>query len=190
MKFSIIHPTARVKPTGSFPSGWMGACEQWAGASANSADAEYIVIVHESRLRDFWNSFTWGDAVAPWLSKWGRFTVVVNHGRDCVVDQVNEGLKAATGEILIGTMDDLFAPQDWDTKLSAFVPDTSQPVALHCLTGSKRDNQIFNPACHTKVVQNLIGPISPEYESMFVDDEYTLKIRQYAKVVETGLMFR
>ena len=188
MKFSIIHPTARVNTRKLL--NWAAAMFHWQRACENPQDVEYIVIVHESRIGEFWSSF--GEDQDVGYSNpggWGRFTVVVNHGRDCVVDQVNEGLKAATGEILIGTMDDLFAPEGWDSKLSAFVPDTSQPVALHCLTGSKRDNQIFNPACHTKVVQDLIGPISPEYESMFVDDEYTLKIRQHANVVETGLMF-
>lgn len=190
MKFSVIHPTARVKPTGSFNGGWCEACEQWFNQCDNAADGEYLLIVHESRISSFWDYFdscVGGSGFT--FPKWGRFTLIINHNRDCVVDQVNEGLKAATGEIIIGTMDDLFAPQGWDTKLAAFVPDTSQPVALHCLTGSQRDNQIFNPACYTRALLDITGPICPEYESMFVDDEFTAKVTQLGIVVETGLKF-
>jgi hypothetical protein len=148
---------------------------------------EYILIVHESRVSEFWDHFKTMDT--GWLPRWGRFTVVVNHLRDCVVDQSNEGMKAASGEIIIGAMDDLFAPDGWDTKLSALCPDTSKPVALHCLQKNPRDHEIFNPACHTKVLQDLLGPISPEYESMCCDDEYTLHVKRLGVVVKTGLVF-
>lgn len=185
MKFSVIHPTARVNR--SFDNWWAVSMIQWWRNCDLAREVEYIVIVHESRIAAFWEELASPPIVA--MPEWGRFTVVVNHGRDCVVDQCNEGLKAATGEILIGTMDDLFAPEHWDTRLAAFIPDTSKPVALHCLTGSKRDNQIFNPACETKVLRDLLGPICPEYEGMFVDDEYTLKIKHYGVVVETGVKF-
>lgn len=187
MKFSVIHPTARVCTS---LLNWADAMFQWQRTCDNPQDVEYIVIVHESRIGAFWGCFGDDQAIGhdnP--GEWGRFVVVVNHLRDCVVDQVNEGLKAATGEIIIGTMDDLFAPQGWDTKLSACCPDTSQAIALHCLTGSPRDNEIFNPSCDTKVLRDLKGPISPEYESMFVDNEDTLQSRKLGKVIETGLVF-
>ena len=178
MKFSVIHPTARM----SGPLAWWKSQKHWYETS-DRADIEYIVVVHASRLGDFWAP----SGIA--MGSWGRFTVVVNHGRDCLVDQCNEGMKAATGEILIWNQDDLFAPQGWDAKLSALCPDTSQPISLHCLTGSPRDNQLYMPICYTKALADLIGPASPEYDGMFADDEACEKIRRLGTVIETGLRF-
>jgi len=187
MKFSVIHPTARVKlhESKSFPRGFLSSMLSWADTCDKQQEVEYILVCHHSRISDLW-SLRGELNVSP---RWGRFTVVVNHGRDCLVDQCNEGLKAATGEILIWNQDDLFAPQCWDTKLSALCPDTSKPVCLHSLTGSKRDSELFMPICYTKVLSDMIGPASSEYDGMFADDEACFKIRQLGTVVETGLMF-
>lgn len=179
MKFSVIHPTARVKD-GALA--WWKSQEQWWEMAADIGDVEYIVVVHESRILEFWKS--------PFiLCGWRKFSVVINNGRDCLVDQCNEGLLAASGEIIIWNQDDLFAPQGWDSKLSALCPDTSKPVCLHSITGSKRDFQLFMPICATKVLMDLVGPSSPEYDGMFADDECCYKLRRLGTVLETGLSF-
>jgi hypothetical protein len=105
------------------------------------------------------------------------------------VDSVNDGLLMATGEIIVLSADDFYAPQNWDAQLSALVPDTSEKIALHCLTGSPRDNELFIPHCMTKTLWDAIGPYSPEYESMYADDESTLMQKRFGRVVETGLKF-
>jgi len=193
LRFSVLHPTARTKAYPSFPSGWLEACWHWYRTCLSPQDVEYILTVHESRVDELWEQLNgsrgfFGREGAR-IPDWGRFTIVVNHGRDCLVDQSNEALKAAQGEILIWCEDDMFAPLGWDGRLSALVPDSSEPISLHCLTGSKRDNKIFIPCCYTKALADAIGPASPEYESMFIDDETTWKQRNFGRVVETGLVF-
>ena len=183
MKFSIIHPTARVTDKGEYP--WWVSRSHWGQCCSNRGDVQYIVVVHKSRWRDFWLTF----AQTSLMANWGAFQVVCNQGRDCLVDQCNAGLREATGEILIWNQDDLFAPQGWDSALSALCPDTSKLVCLHSLTGSKRDNQLYMPICYTKALSNLVGPASPEYDGMFADDEACEKIRRFGTVIETGLKF-
>ena len=183
MKFTILHPTARTKAFPSFPLGWLGVCRQWFSACMKPSDVEYVLIVHESRIAEMWaNLIRWGAAPA-----WGRFTVVVNHGRDCIVDQANAGVVAASGEILIWSMDDLCAPDNWDAKLCALQVDTSQPIAFNC--GETQRGAVLMPQIETRVLARAIGLCSTDYLSMFGDNEWTEQARRYGHVVETDVRF-
>jgi hypothetical protein len=54
MKFSIIHPTARVKPPyPSFPTGWRESMQTWLDRCDHPEDVEYVLSVHESLYADF-----------------------------------------------------------------------------------------------------------------------------------------
>src|SRR5277367_2725056 len=98
MKFSIIHPTARVTP--DFISPWWTAQRAAFAGCDNPRDVEYILVVHESRRSAYQTEG------AYWWGEWGRITLVTNYGRDCLVDQCNAGQLAASGEIILGNQDD------------------------------------------------------------------------------------
>src|ERR1700690_3460031 len=185
MKFSILHPTARLKVYPSFPYGWWDAAHHAFMMCEKPQEVEYLLIVHNSDLPDLWKQLS---RHAP--EAWGRFSIVQNSDRNLLVYQCNAGLRAASGEIILFLEDDLFAPQGWDTKLAEAAGDTSIPQALHCLTGSPRDNELFLPTCYTRSLGELIGPYCPEYESMFMDNECTAKQKQLGRVLETGLVFQ
>ena len=62
-----------------------------------------MVVVHPSRLSDFWRYL---GSCGRQVPSWGAFTLAVNRGRDCIVDQSNTGRLAASGEIFAGMDDD------------------------------------------------------------------------------------
>jgi hypothetical protein len=138
MKFSVIHPTARVTPDFENPW-WMAAYAAFNGADFPQ-DIEYILVVHVSRMNAFCaNAYRWG-----WSNPektLGRFVVVTNYGRDCLVDQRNAGYLAATGEIQRWNHDDMRYPEHWDAEILKSIADTSQPqpyaVQAHADGGCK-----------------------------------------------------
>jgi len=186
MKISIIHPTARIKPRAPFPLGWYGACLQWFDTCESPSDIEYLVVVHESRQFDFWwhNTGLMKERTQPW----GNFRVVVNHGRDCIVDQCNTGTLAASGDILVHSMDDLIAPQGWDTAIQKAIPDSSQPVCLACKP-REREDLISIPSIGTRALHMAVGPLYPGYEGMFSDNDWSEMARRVGTVKEVPLHF-
>src|ERR1700722_8400877 len=112
MKFSIIHPTARVTPEFAHP--WWIAAHSALKTCDYHAEVEYILVVHHSRYEKLeeYLPFYCADVVQS-EAGWGRFTVVINYGRDCLVDQSNAGVAAASGEIILGNQDDMRYPAHW-----------------------------------------------------------------------------
>jgi len=184
VKFSILHPTARVKPMGSFPYGWAHAYEDFHISCSHPEEVEYVLVVHHSRIASFYSNLS----ILMVGRTWGRFQVVVNYGRDCVVDQCNAGLLACSGEIVLGIMDDLAAPPSWDTRILEAIPDTGEAVCLGC-NPRQRPDLLTLPTIATRVLIDQIGPISPEYESMFSDNEWSIKARQLGQVREVAMFF-
>ena len=183
MKFSIIHPTARV--TGEFAHPWWLAHDSALTTCANPRDVEYIVVVHESRARDFrlHDGLLW--------AAFGRFTVVVNYGRDCLVDQCNAGQLAMSGEILVGNQDDMRYPEHWDTEILKLIPDTSKLVCVRAKSdGAPRPDLLTLPTIATRALVEAIGPISPEYDGMFSDNEWSEKAQVFGSVIPSSLYFR
>ena len=184
MKFTILHPTARVHPSFQFP--WWKSFQSAHITCDRRQDVEYLLVVHHTRGADFWKQ------AGRLASDWGSLKIITNYGRDCVADAGNAGRLQATGEIILGSMDDLFFPPQWDTRIIGALErdgDPARPAAIHLLTGSQRDNEIFNPPCWTRALDKLIGPWCPEYQSMFLDNEYTGLFRKYGTVVETAIGF-
>ena len=181
MKFSIIHPTARVD-LGAATPWWIAAWSAFA-QSDNPANVEYILVVHQSRVQAFWMALQErSDTLMDVCSKWGKFTVVTNYGRDCLVDQCNAGHLAMTGEILVGNQDDMRYPEHWDTEIAKLIPDTSKLVCVLAKHDGRED--LFTlPTIITKTLADEMGPISPEYDGMFSDDEFSLKVQSMAQVL-------
>ncbi len=191
---SILHPTARVKPGGSFPRGWRGACEQFFATCAHPENVEYVLIVHESRFADLLDHM--GDNPAscdlvdnglpavPYVlpaPRWGSVRLVINRGRDCVVDQINAGAEACSGQLLIGIMDDLEAPEGWDVSLARLLPagvhnglagydfDGEHVIDL---TGEPTEHIVYS--AFTRARYDKQGYVlHPDFESMYADNYFS-----------------
>lgn len=186
MKFSVIHPTARVTP--DFESPWWLACISAARGCDRPEDCEYIVVVHVSRRDAFWGLMR-GGLIGEAVATWGQFRVVTNYGRDCLVDQGNAGLVASSGEINIGNQDDMRYPQHWDSEVSKLIPDTSKLVCVQAWTDGSRRDLLTIPTIATRALCRAIGLTSPEYDGMFTDNEWSIRARQYGTVVQSSLYF-
>src|SRR5271157_2892278 len=183
MKFSIIHPTARVTP--NFTHVWWNAALSAFQGCDDSTQVEYILVVHHSRIMQFHEmSLQYADL------RFGRFTVVTNYDRDCVVDQSNAGQIAASGEIILGNQDDMRYPEHWDTEIAKIIPDTSKLVAMQARTDGGRKDLLCIPTIATRTLMETIGLCSTEYESMYSDDEWSAKARQLGTVIQSSLYFQ
>lgn len=174
MKFSIVHPTARVTP--EFVNPWWKAMYSARDSAGCTNDVEYIVVVHVSRLSDFWRVMQEHVNMAFNRTQWGRFQVVTNFGRDCLVDQCNAGQLAAQGEIILDNQDDMRYPEHWDTEISKLIPDTSQAICIQARTDGARKDLLTIPGIQTRALMRKIGQhCTPGYDGMFADDEWSAK---------------
>jgi hypothetical protein len=184
VKFSIIHPTARVTP--AFEHVWWKAAIAAVEHCDNPAECEYILVVHETRVIDFYRYLK-----EYWPLKWGRFTVVTNHGRDCLVDQCNAAGLAAQGEIIVGNQDDMRFPEHWDSEILKLIPDTSKMVCVKAKTdGAPRPDLLTIPTIATKVLCDAIGPLSPEYDGMYSDNDWSASVfASEARVIHSFYLY-
>lgn len=188
---SVLHPTARVSPSEAFPQGWYAAYRQWMSTCDSLANVEYIVAVHESRWERFWidainNNWIISGAgmeveSATVLTGDDIWLIVIkNCKRDCVVDQINEAAKYATGDILMGCMDDLSAPEHWDTLIREALP-TDEDALLIMSTGAppQRDLELMITNAFTRARYERYGFIlDPAFESMFSDNWFSMQARK------------
>ena len=186
MKFSIIHPTARVTPEFAHPW-WLAAGSALQGCDSPT-DGEYIVVVHHSRIVSFY-AFMRPSYIADPLKSWGRFTIAVNYGRDCLVDQCNAGQLAMSGEILVGNQDDMRYPEHWDTEILKLIPDTSKLVCVKAGNDNRVPHLLTLPTIATKALIDRIGPISPEYTAMFSDWEFGDRARSLGLVIPASHIY-
>ncbi len=205
---SILHPTARVRPyPPSFPRGWKGACEQFGNAAFHPENIEYVLIIHESNWAEFWTEYGGpppdGNAMyaVPHVGDvFGTFYVVQNHGRNCVVDQINTGAAAASGSLFVGIMDDLEAPLGWDEKLLELLrregrsdPDQRLGRGLGDwvidLTAEPTPHIVYSAL--TRAHYEKYGYVlHPDFESMYSDNYYSDRARLDGVVIDgRGLGF-
>ena len=182
MKFSVIHPTARLDR--SFEHYWSHAADSVLMNCDSPEDVEYILVVHQSRELPY----AWQAGIFP--HRFGRFSIVTNYGRDCLVDQCNAGQLAASGEILCWNQDDMRYPKHWDSEIRKLIPDTRQKVCIQAATDGNRPDLLTLPSILTKALADEIGPISPEYDGMFSDDEGSIKMRRMGLVIPSDLYFQ
>lgn len=207
---SILHPTARVRPYPSFPQGWRGACDQFFATCANPVQVEYVLAVHESRWEEFWRAnlqtksgresaevvefrrdMNEQDVTirALLFPSWGSIRIVRNADRDCVVDQINAAAKAATGQLLVGIMDDLTAPEFWDARLLAVTPDLNGEYVID-LTGEVAPWIVYG-AMTRKRYDRFGYVLHPSFESMYADNYFSRCARRDGVVVNgRGLGFK
>lgn len=179
MKFCILHATARVTPDYDRP--WWAAATGALGNCDHPETLEYILVVHHSRMKEFWEH-------APmWGMPWGKVSVVTNYGRDCIVDQSNAGRAAATGEIIMGIQDDLVYPPHWDTEVLRLIPDTSKRVFVKVRSDGYRDLMI--PELCTRSLFLEAGAFSPEYESMFADNDWSERVKRIGGIIEAPHLY-
>jgi hypothetical protein len=179
LKFSVIHPTARV--TSEFEHAWWKAAGVAGFTCDDRSQVEYILVVHHSRRNDLLESLR--ESMNKWSLEWGRLIVVTNFGRDCLVDQCNAGMLAASGEIQIWNQDDMRYPEHWDTEVLKLIPDTSALVCLQAGNDGRRPDLLTLPTIMTKALRLRMGPISPDYESMQSDVEESIKCRELGAVI-------
>lgn len=192
---SILHPTARVKPSEAFPRGWKDAHDAWLAKADHPERIEYILTVHESRWADFSQAEGYGSLPSSWCRvsasggrHWQEFEAIKNTGRDCVVDQTNLAAEAAVGQIIVGIHDDYFPPEHWDTLLIEALTDTvsgegywDEPIILLCSTGatSERDRELMIGGVWTRPVYKHFGHIlDPDFESMYADNWLVHEVRR------------
>ena len=180
---SVLHPTARLKPSEAFPRGWLDAHDVWLSRCDHPENVEYLVGVHESRWADV------PDRRPDAACKWGKFSFWCNHKRDCVVDQLNWLAQNSVGKLLVGTMDDYYPPEHWDTLLLTATllgaPGSGwdeEEYQLWCSSGSPRDSELIVAGAMTRKRYERYGwCLDPDFESMFADDWHTFVAKRDAE---------
>lgn len=198
---SLLHPTARVKPSEAFPRGWKDAHDAWLSRADHPERIEYILMVHESR-RDEFDEQPLGRVHFASRSYsppgWREFTVVSNHKRDCVVDQLNTAAEASEGLLLMGVMDDFYPPEHWDTLIieslpkvpvpnvkpawpNVLSPDFDGEYVIVCSSGATaaRDLELMIAGADTRKRYERYGYIlDPAFESMYSDNWRAFQARR------------
>lgn len=182
--FTVVHPTARVAP--GLELWWFHSMMSFYNYCRRPDTVEYLVVVHESNWREFNDSLERLE-----LPPWGSFRAEINWGANTSNAQGLVGGRSAKGQIIIGSMDDLFAPNDWDVKLldalfdKQIERDRYAEAVVHVSSGSPNDERIFIPAIFTKARFDRYGYCGhPAYESMFADNEFTDVARRDGVVIE------
>ena len=130
------------------------------------------------------------DQYGPFHSEFGRLVVVINYERDCLVDQCNAGNLAAQGEIVMGNQDDMRYPEHWDTEISKLLPEPLLLVScVQAKTDGARRDLLTIPSIATRPLVEMIGPLCPEYDGMFSDDEWSARARALGAVIQSDLYF-
>lgn len=195
---TVIHPTARTKPTPAFPEGWREAARTAYERADNPERIQYLLAVHQSRIDDVKGSRR--DA-----GGWSDFTVIQNDMRDCGVDQVRACKDEVRGKLVVILHDDMFPPQGWDTLLllelekwaypgESLAQSLDRDAVVHVSSGvltadgwhfPERNNELYNPQIFTMARVNRLGYMGwPEYESMFSDDEFSEHARLDGVVID------
>lgn len=173
--FSICHTTAR-------PNGWQESACAWKEKATHSESVEYALCIDER-----WG-FGSNTRAEVELSRFefGKYKIIWNTGRKCMVDGFNTAAKAATGQILILNSDDMFPPEGWDEFLIEAI-ERWDPITIGYKIGSVQDFVIQvssgTPADERGLMvlqilsraryERLGYALYPEYESLFVDDDFS-----------------
>lgn len=172
MKFSLVHPSReRVDRAES-------AFREWRDAAATHAIEHVLSVDADDPSLDGYR------ALAATIGS----TLVVGPNRT-MVEAVNRGAAAATGDVLIAIADDYGCPPDWDVALVAAIGGRDHAaVWVH----DNIEGRIMTLPILTRRFYERIGGIyHPSYVSMYADDDLTEVARVHGATVDVRktLMF-
>ena len=156
---SVIHPTRRLTKA-------MECVTQWIGRADNPKDIEYILSIDADDNPELYLSIL--EAAQTYVK---RFHIVIESNEN-VVQAMNEGVKAAKGDILVCISDDFICPQGWDSIIKANV-NIEKEEALKVNDGiSKMTDLILTLPILTKKLYDTLGYIYyHEYTGMHADND-------------------
>ena len=130
-KISVIHPTVRAKQA-------LDIYEFWKDRASDINNFEYIFAFNDN-----------DEEAKKLLSEFKHISTPYRNGS---VDKCNAAAAISSGEIIMQSSDDLYAPCFWDEQLITQLPDPSQEIVLKLCDGhpDHRKNIIKN-ICMTRV---------------------------------------
>lgn len=162
--FSIAHPTAR-------PKSWQDAFDA-AVLNRGSLEVDYALSI-DSRFGTFFETPVEVGQCGTKLSVWW----LPSTKRKCFVDNVNYAIEHTTGKVILVSADDVRFPANWTDELAKLIGDRdplTQPFAIHVNDGSPRaDSLMTHPIFSRALMQHWGYAIWPEYESLYMDDDFT-----------------
>ena len=166
MKFSILHPSRR-------PRRWIDSWRSWSDGACSIQ--EHVLAVDEDQVDEFRHDIR------------GRkipVVLVTSPGHDSTT-AYNVAAKAASGDALIISADDVHPPPHWDTLMEQAIPKDRAEWVLHCFTGhpTRDDSTIFQPVFSRAVYDRWGYVCWPEYRAMYADDDWTAKATAEGLVV-------
>lgn len=166
MRFSILHPSRR-------PNRWLCSFYDW----QDRADSrqEHVLAVDEDQVEEF--RATIEKLKIP-------VVLVTSPGKDSTT-AYNAAAKAASGDALIVSADDVVPPRHWDSLIEFAVPKDGSEWVMHCSTGHPQhdDEVIFQPIFSRATYERWGYVAWPEYRAMYADDDWTEKARAEGLVV-------
>jgi hypothetical protein len=155
MRFSLVHPSRQRARRAE------EALLEWRGKASGAHELEHILSV---------------DADDPELPAYRTLAerhasrLVVDANRS-IVDAVNRGAAAATGDLLIVVSDDFGCPSAWDASLAGIAGER-RDLAIHVGDGHAAP-QMTLPIVGRELYRRLGYLYHPSYFSMFADDDIT-----------------
>jgi hypothetical protein len=165
--FSLLHATrGRVNRA-------IQARDLWLDTAAHPESVEHIFAIDDDDAES-----------ARWLKSYKR---VVNSTRTCVAAW-NDAAAMSEGGILVQVSDDFIPPRGWDAALLAAIGNRNphaEQFAVHVSDGTRTD-QLMCMAVVSRARWEAQGRelFSPEYESMFSDNELSFRAYRDGIVID------
>jgi hypothetical protein len=165
VKISCLYPTAR-------PDVASTVLKLWLDRADKPEELEIIMSVEP----------TWG---FPPNYQCPPAKVLFNDKPPCLVNNINNAAKAATGDLLISIYDDMVPPEHWDTELIALVKDPSAEYVIHVNDGAPSNVHLMTLQVGSMARYKRLGYfLYPEYTAMYSDSEWGEHARQDRCVIE------
>lgn len=163
------------------------AARLWLEKAKNPKDIEYILSLDtddkESQLNYYRIFFE------KIKQQYGITLKIENNFNRNVVDAMNSGAKAATGDVLVCISDDFDCPLNWDELISDAIP-TNKSWALQIKDGTPIENRMTLPIL-TKSLYNELGFIYyPAYTGLFADNDLHELCVSMGVLAKSDLLFR
>ena len=145
MKISLIYTSARPQQILSILSAWRKRASDW-------RNIEVVVVTDE-----------------PFSRKFPNMLCYLNTGRKDCVTGWNLAAAHATGDMLVQVSDDLYPPQDWDSRLSSITEDMVD-YSLQLPDERGFPSSVFHPVISRGVYEHFGYLYPPDFRSMFCDN--------------------